>query len=151
MRNILIFLIAFTILAGCNNQNQTDNSGEEKDLIVSVEEFYANPENYLNKEVTVTGLVTHVCKHGGQKLFISGSSTDNALRIDVGKTISEFDIKMEGSEAEFTGLLELMDKELVGQSQAEHEEHHGDEEAENGYHVMKEKNYHLIAKSFKNL
>lgn len=151
MRTILTILFILVIVsASCNNQNKNEGGTTESQSLVTVEDFYANPDEYIGKVITVKGLVTHVCKHGGQKLFISGSGDTDALRIDVGTEIPEFDISLEGSEAEFTGVLELMNKETVASAEAEHKEHHpGEEGSDEGYHVIKNKNYHLIASSFK--
>jgi len=154
MRTLLtLFFFVFIASTSCNNfKNKDEEAANESQTLVSVEDFYANPDNYIGKVITVKGLVTHVCKHGGQKLFITGTGDTDALRIDVGKDIPEFDISMEGNKAEFTGLLELMNEEAVACAEDEHKEHHPEGEgSDEGYHVIKDKNYHLIASSFKSL
>ncbi|MGC9343667.1 MAG: hypothetical protein ACP5E3_13265, partial [Bacteroidales bacterium] len=130
MRNFLILLSLAFILGACNNTTQNAESSTDAKIILTMDEFYANPDEYLDKEVTIKGLVTHVCKHGGQKLFIVGNEDGDPLRIDVGENIPEFDISMEGTEAEFTGMVMLMDEEFIAQANAEHEEHHGEEASE---------------------
>lgn len=153
MRNFLILMSLVFVLGACNSQTQNSDSSSDAKIILTLDEFFASPDDYLNKEVTIKGLVTHVCKHGGQKLFIVGNEDGDPLRIDVGEDIPEFDISLEGSEAEFTGKVLLMDDEFIAQAEAEHEEHHGEEATVNeGVHAMnKDKNYHIVAKTFKSL
>jgi len=152
MRKTFFFLSFFVFITACNTQTEKQESDPGDPIVLTVDEFYANPDQYIGKEISVTGLVTHVCKHGGQKLFISGSENIDFLRIDVGEDIPEFDIEMEGTEAEFTGTLVLMDEEFTSGAIAEHNEHHADEkESGTNYHALKDKNYHLIAKTFKSL
>lgn len=148
-----MLLLSLIILVGaCKNSGEKNEPSSDTKIILTLEDFYSNPDNYLNQEVTIQGLVTHVCKHGGQKLFIASEGDLDPLRIDVGEDIPEFKIEMEGSEAEFTGLVQLMNEEFVAQAQAEHEEHHGEGTEEEGIHVMnKDKSYHIVAKSFKSL
>lgn len=148
----LVFLISLVLfISSCGNAPDKSATSGNEATVVSVNDFYSNPDLYLGTEVTIGGTVTHVCKHGGQKLFITASEDGETLRIDVGESIPEFKIEMEGSEAEFTGVIELMDGVLT--AQAEHKEHHGEEEEGNGgcAHESKNKNYHLVAKSFRSL
>ncbi|MFW5820761.1 MAG: hypothetical protein ACOCWA_05690 [Bacteroidota bacterium] len=151
MKNLL-FLLAIALLSGaCNNESKEPDSTQGTTILIDIEEFYEHPEDYMGKEVTVTGLVTHVCKHGGQKLFITGSDGDETLRIDVGEEIPEFDIEIEGSEAEFTGIVYLMSEEFATQAEAEDKEHHNEDEceAEESAQGTKEKNFYLIAQNFR--
>ncbi|MFW5644545.1 MAG: hypothetical protein ACOCZL_01405 [Bacteroidota bacterium] len=149
------FLISFVILlTACNQANEQKSSPENNQVLLSIDDFYERADEYIGEEVTISGLVTHVCKHGGQKLFITSSETNEALRIDVGEEISEFDIKLEGSEAEFTGMIHLMDEDFFARAEAEEKEHHGEEEdceEEELSKAGKEKQFYLVAQKFRNL
>ena len=152
MKKLFVLLSVVLFVASCGNAPEKSKVNSEATTQISVNDFYANPEQYLDSDVTVKGLVTHVCKHGGQKLFIVGSEDGEPLRIDVGESIPEFAIEMEGTEAEFTGKIVLMDEETIAAFEAEHEQNHAGEAAnEDKVHTLKEKNYHLIAKSFRSL
>ena len=160
MKNLTLILTIILLSGACNAINKDSDSNQETKIIIGIEEFYAQPEEYIGKEVTITGLVTHVCKHGGQKLFITGTEGNKALRIDVSEEIPEFSIEMEGSEAEFTGIVHLMDEEFVAQAIAEDKEHHGEGEeeqeeegedcvAEQSMKDKDEKNFYLVAQNFR--
>ena len=139
------------IFTACNQSVDQESAANKDQVLVSINQFYEHPEEFVGKEVTISGLVTHVCKHGGQKLFITGSESGEALRIDVGKNIPEFDIEMEGSEATFTGKIYVMDEGFVAQAKAEDKEHHENEEdcaAEKSIKDGKQKNFYLVAQNF---
>ena len=141
MKKLLIILSIASFFAACtNNSEKKSDSTDTQTIILSVDEFVKDANLYLDQEVTVEGLVTHVCKHGGQKLFIAGTEEGVSLRIEVGEGISEFMIDMEGSDASFTGIVKLMDDEFITEALAEHEDHHGDEEAVEEEHVEGDQN-----------
>lgn len=152
MKNLSFFLLTALLFTACNQSIDQESATQKDQSTITINEFYEHPEDYMGKEVTISGLVTHVCKHGGQKLFITGLEGDEALRIDVGEDIPEFDIEMEGSEAAFTGKIYIMDEEFAAQARAEDKEHHGDEEdcaAEESIKDEKQKNFYLIAQNFR--
>lgn len=153
MKRISFFTTILLFIAACNNNNQNQNSEENTTnqvQQVTVDEFFANPSDYMDQEILISGLVVHVCKHGGQKLFITGENDPQTLRINTGDDIPEFSLELEGSNALFTGVVQQMDEELAAQIVAEEKDHH-DEEAE-GLHAEDKSNrnmqYYLIAKSF---
>ncbi len=153
MKNLLILLSIVILSGACNTStnNETDSSRSNSPIVLSIGEFYDNPDNYTGKEVTIRGLVTHVCKHGGQKLFIENEEDNGSLRIDVGENISEFDIQMEGSVIEFTGIIYQMNEEFVVAAEEELAEHHNDEDVNcpsEEEMPASEKSYHLVAQNF---
>ena len=94
MKNLFLFIFLTSLLFSCNNSNQT-NEGSDSDLVrVDMSEFYASADEFVDNKVIISGLVTHVCKHGGQKLFIIGENDEQRLRINVGEGIPEFSLEM---------------------------------------------------------
>jgi hypothetical protein len=152
MKNLLILLSVLFLLGSCNNKPETAENDTEATVEITLEELYANPYQYLDKEVSIAGLVTHVCKHGGQKLFIAGNDENSSIRIEVGKDITEFDTNMEGTEAEFKGIVKMMEQELKKGGEAEDHEHHAEEGGEEECAFEDNaKNYFIIASTFKSL
>ena len=82
----VIFLIAITVLlVSCNQSTKENNSdsqlvAQEEVITASIEEMLAQPSNYEDKEVVVSGLVTHVCRHGGQKCLVLGEDGETQIR-----------------------------------------------------------------------
>ncbi len=73
---------------------------------IAVEDYLANPESFVGKELTMTGTVVHICKHGGKKLFIIGKDPQKRVKFTAGKEMAAFDIKLEGSPIKITGIVE---------------------------------------------
>ncbi|MEG0454809.1 MAG: OB-fold nucleic acid binding domain-containing protein, partial [Bacteroides sp.] len=56
------------------------------------------------KEVTIEGVCTHICKHGGRKIFLMGSDDTQTIRIE-GGSVGKFDQKCVNSVVRVTGIL----------------------------------------------
>ncbi len=106
MRKTLLFLSIITLFVSCGEtpkQASMDDAAEtitiEKPSL-NLADFNAEAGKWVNKEVVVTGIVDHVCKHGGKKLFLVDDFGD--VHID-GE--NRFDDALIGSEIIITGLV----------------------------------------------
>jgi hypothetical protein len=147
-----VFLVLVAFLAVSCNQASKETSAEstEVEQIVSatIHELLATPADYDGKEVAVSGMVTHVCRHGGQKCFIVAEDGETQIRIVPAGDIDEFKIELEGSTVAFKGVFRVMNpvetEELV--EDYESKEHHAVEQS----HSEAEKaDYFLEAIDFK--
>lgn len=148
----LLLLITF-ILSSCNQvSDKSTNSTSSSDLISEVEvaEILENPDKYDGEKLMVKGIVTHVCKHGGQKLFIMNDDSDQQIRVNTSDDISEFDVELEGSAVEFIGYFKKLtevETEVMNQETDEMHHHTGDE-----LHAEAEKaSYYLEALDLKKI
>ena len=144
-------------MAACtgNQEKEQSTQSNEPGGPLTVDELMANGDAYANKNITLKGTVTHVCRHGGQRLFIIGSDPENRLKITTGPAISEFNIELEGSEIEISGKLdeERIDKnyldtweqEVTSKKNDEHSEdvgiHDGDHASDQNQELEKIKKY----------
>ena len=119
------------ILAGsCNQATQKESSTEtsktEKIVAATIEELMANPAEYENMEVAVTGMVTHVCRHGGQKCFVLAKDGETQIRLVPSGDIDEFKIELEGSTIAVKGTFRVLAPEAAEAHVEDHEskEHH---------------------------
>jgi len=157
MKRLLFLIIPLVALnISCKNgstESSDDSAAVEETTSISVDEFFTNPETYVDQTVSVSGLVTHVCKHGGQKLFIAGNNDATSLRIETGGDISEFDLELEGSRISFTGVVKVMDEAFIAEANAEEKEHHGEEAEKEVNHEKLNRNmdYYLVASSFETI
>ena len=102
---IAIFLIFF---ASCGNR--TGRSDTILDPVeITVTDFPAQASPMVEQAVKVKGTVVHVCRHGGQRLFITGEDPEDRIRITTGQDIPEFEVALEGSQIEVVGVV----KELI--------------------------------------
>ena len=109
MKNLLGLLFVITLFVACQNgekksadQNEESNTEASMEVSPKVDlvEFYNIAPDYVDKEVITHGIVDHVCKHGGKKLFLV--SDDSDLHIDGEE---RFDENLTGSEIEVTGIV----------------------------------------------
>ncbi len=149
MRRILFLAFLIGLIASCTSTGK-EKETKSTDLVITVDELLANPEKYIENKVTVTGLVTHVCKHGGQKLFIAGEEEGINLRINTSEEVPEFQLDMEGNTVLFTGVVKEMDEEFIAQSLEEEKEHHGEDAEGHENAEGRNKEVYVVASTFKN-
>ena len=130
MQRIAI-LVMISLLAGACNQtpgeeNSTKLANKEKIVAASIEELVANPAEYENKEVALKGMVTHVCRHGGQKCFVLAEDGETQIRLVPAGNIDEFKIELEGSTIAVKGTLRVLNPQEAQAHVEDHEskEHH---------------------------
>ena len=151
-RSILMVLIAF-LAVSCNQTAKQEGDNQEAsktEQIVSatIVELLAAPADYQDKEVAVSGMVTHVCRHGGQKCFIVADDGETQIRIVPGGDIDEFKVEMEGSTIAFKGTFRVQTAELTAEELEDYEskEHH---EVEQSHSSAEKAEYFLEAVDFK--
>ncbi|MBN2772684.1 MAG: membrane lipoprotein lipid attachment site-containing protein [Prolixibacteraceae bacterium] len=107
MKKIAFLIVAVAVLASCSNQKkeQAVQQPEAEAVVYTVDNLYENAETLVNKEIVVKGTVMHVCKEGGERCFIMGSTEDVLIRVEAGEDIGAFTQEQMGSELEITGVL----------------------------------------------
>lgn len=94
---ISILLLSFTF-ACTENKTETE--------IISVTKIAENAVKFVGKEVSITGTVEHVCKHGGKRLFIfDENDPTKRFKITAGPEIGTFKVELEGSDITVTGVI----------------------------------------------
>lgn len=116
MRKAGIFIFAVVLFFACggNKSDSSESGGQTSSAInvsitevdiIPVEELLKNPDSYVDKEIKVEGLVTHVCKHSGQRLHLSNERGNGNIRVEAGDKIKRFERDLEGSEIVAQGVL----------------------------------------------
>lgn len=105
MRRIITMLALVSLLSACNNtstkQTEEKSSVAEQNIpVLTLAEFNEKAGDYVNKEVQISGIIDHVCKHGGKRLFMV--SDDGDVHID-GK--ERFDDALVGNNVTVTGIV----------------------------------------------
>jgi PBP1b-binding outer membrane lipoprotein LpoB len=113
MQRSILWIIIVVLIGSCNhdaskNEVNPETSQPEKIVAATIEEMLTAPAEYIDKEVAVSGMVTHVCREGGQKCFIVAGDGETQLRIVTGGEIDEFKIDMEGSTVAFKGIFRVL-------------------------------------------
>ena len=143
-RNLFLILVAAAFMMACggqtatNQDEQTATTQEEvaasEPIVVSLADFQANAESLLGKEVVLEGMVVHVCKHGGKKMFITADDPDVRIKITPGQESESFSTELEGSEIKVRGIVEAMEVEAPAEGEMAEGEHEEDADHENYYH-----------------
>ena len=146
----LSFVFAFAMLALLTSCKQSTKQAVESAvqeaqqtaLAVGIEDLLASADEYDGKEVVIKGMVTHVCKHGGQKCFVLAEDGETQIRINTSESIDEFDMALEGSTVEFTGIFKVLTNTETEELQEDHDaqEHHANEQA----HTKAEKSSYFL-------
>lgn len=136
MQRILLLLVFAVLIGSCNQATRKDGSevmsgNVEKIVSATVEELLAQPAVYDGKEVAISGMVTHVCRHGGQKCFVLAEDGETQIRIVPSGDIDEFKIDLEGSTVAFRGTFRVLNPVQAEVHVADHESkaHHVQEMA----------------------
>lgn len=119
---ILSMIILIVLAVSCGQKdNKTSDLSEMIVSDVTVEALLADASPFVEQPVSVTGTVVHVCRHGGQRLFVVGEDGENRFRITVGENISEFDVELEGSTIEVKGIVKelIIDETYLAEWEAE--------------------------------
>ncbi len=122
MTRIFSLIILLVLAVSCGQQtNKTTDLSELEVSEVSVEALLADASPFVEQPVSLKGTVVHVCRHGGQRLFIVGEDGEDRFRITVGENISEFDIELEGSMIEVNGIVRelIIDETYLAEWEAE--------------------------------
>ena len=119
----LIAIISLSFLSSVSLFAQNKSSvkaSAASDQIVSVkpDNFQDVASDLLGKEVEIQGMVVHVCKHGGKKMFIIGENPDMRVKITASEKVSVFDPELEGSTVHVVGIVEPMESEDVAAEEA---------------------------------
>lgn len=107
MKKIVIVLVIAISIISCKTEVKKTEINETNTIEQVIEtpsialgEFDTKAGDFISKEVKVTGIVDHICKHGGKKILLV---TDEG---DVHITSEErFDEALMGSELELTGVV----------------------------------------------
>ena len=118
MKKAILFLgITMSVINfGCNSSvknKETHSTTTEENVttvektsaFVTVESLLAKAEELSGKTVKVTGVIDHVCKHGGKRFKILSSDGTIELKIELDEKFDEADASIVGNTAKVTGTL----------------------------------------------
>ncbi len=127
MKKILILISVVLFITACNS-NSTTQKQEIKSL--TLEELSTQASELSDAIISVQGLVTHVCREGGQKMYLTDEEKNINILVRVSQSIPEFDIALEGSNVKVTGkvIVSMVDETAMEASQKEHMENAGMDE-----------------------
>lgn len=122
----LTLLLGMTLgLASCgdnSNKNKEQASAEKMTpTALEVDQVLADPDSLVGDTIKVEGICTHICKHGGGKIFLMGSDDTKTLRVEAGESIGSFPQETVNSIVRVTGVLveDRIDEDYLAQWEAQ--------------------------------
>ena len=115
MKKIIVLLTVIALFTtSCENaQKNTESSNNKSDVVVADEiailniaDFDNEAGNYVGKKVQLEGTVDHICKHGGQKLFLVSDKSDARIKVTPDEEIAAFNAELEGDNIVLIGIVE---------------------------------------------
>ncbi len=132
---LLIALISILTLTCCTSNKKTDETNTNTvQTYTSVDEILANAEQEIDNTVLVEGLCTHICSHGGKKLFLMGDNESNTIRVETNDALGAFKAECVNSIIQVKGSLkeERIDESYLAQWEARIAEGTVDKHGEDG-------------------
>ncbi len=121
----LTLLLGMTLgLASCgddSNKSKEQTSAEEvAPAALEVDQVLADPDSLVGDTIEIEGICTHICKHGGGKIFLMGSDDTKTLRVEAGESIGSFPQETVNSILRVTGVLveDRIDEDYLAQWEA---------------------------------
>jgi hypothetical protein len=115
MKKFVLLSLVASFLFSCGNSNR--NNSNEDAVVYTIDELYSQASELAGQEIIVKGTVMHVCKHGGGRCFLMGTTEDSNIRIEAGEKIGAFKQEQMGSDLTVTGIL----KEVRTMADAHHQ------------------------------
>lgn len=111
MRKLFFLIVMALFVFACGSRQNQTQTAEETVTVLTVDELMASAADLVDHEVVIKGVVTHVCKHGGQRCFVMGASDDVTIRVEAGDEIEAFKQEYVGDELQIVGILRLVPAE----------------------------------------
>lgn len=102
MKLVLSLALIALLFTACV-QKIEENADAAK--VMTVSQLLESPEQYIDKEITLEGTVTHVCKHGGRRIHITDLEPNVKIRIEAPEEMPSFARELEGSDVVVTAIL----------------------------------------------
>jgi len=108
IKKIIALTLIVTFMASCcedkpinNDENQEAQQTTLTAIpLLAIGEFDTKAGDFVDKEIQVSGIVDHLCKHGGKKLFMVSDDGDLHVESD-----ERFDDKLAGMEITVMGIV----------------------------------------------
>lgn len=110
---IYILMASLFFAVSCQNDTQKSNESSAEVEVEVVEilpveliNFSDNAETLIGKQIALNGMIDHVCKHGGQKMFITNQDADARIKIVTGEDMAAFNTELEGETVYVVGEVD---------------------------------------------
>ena len=106
---LMILFAAATMFVACGGNNSKKATSTTTDVVqvtnsMEIDAVLAGAEELTDQTIVLEGICTHICKHGGTKIFMMGSDDTKTIRIEACE-LGSFDQKCVNSIVKVNGIL----------------------------------------------
>lgn len=127
---LLGWAAGFSACAGEDKNKQEETAVA---TVLGVDQLLSEAEQYIDQTVVVEAVCTHICSHGGTKIFLMGSNDTKSIRVDAGDAIGSFPQEVVNAMVKIEGVVveERIDEAYLAKWEAdvaaEAAEQHGED------------------------
>lgn len=108
---IAIIAILFSACSGNQKQAEQQAAAEEETVVtepvkMTVSEFVNGAGEVVGEQIIMEGLVNHVCQHGGKRMFLIDTVTQETVKIVTGENMASFNTDLEGQDVIVKGIVD---------------------------------------------
>lgn len=96
--------LLFASCGGSANRDKAPREAAEASPALEIDAVLAGADTLAGRTIELEGICTHICKHGGTKIFVMGSDDTKSLRIEAAG-LGSFDRKCVNSIVRVKGIL----------------------------------------------
>ena len=106
MKHVVLSAVVISFIACTSNPTAINEDVEEVKVetkevpVLSMANFDIEAANYIDGEIQISGIVDHVCKHGGKKLLLVNDDGDVHVEAD-----SRFEDELVGQHVSVQGIV----------------------------------------------
>lgn len=129
------------ILAACSSKRADNVKEVNHSVEASISELLTDPLDFDNKTVKIEGVISHVCRHSGDKMRVLQDDSDLSIQVMLGHFTGQFGTESEGTRVLITGTLvtEVTNLDELDAHSHEGEEGHDCENTREAIEAMKAK------------
>ena len=140
-KNFLAILAVSALLGstisscGAGSSTPKTTTATAQDTVMEVDSVLKNGDKLVGQTVVLEGVCTHICQHGGGKIFLMGSDDTQTIRIDASEQVGSFSPEAVNSLVRVQGTVheERIDEAFLNQWESQIKsqviERHGEEGA----------------------
>ena len=101
---LLLAFISIMAFASCTGNKKTAEA-EVDQTPITVDQILAMAEQEVDNVVVIEGVCTHICSHGGKKIFLMGDDDSKTIRVESNDAIGAFKSECVNSIVHVKGTL----------------------------------------------
>ncbi len=104
------FMFALLLSFACSEETKEKQKKSDEVITVNLADFQDKAPQLVGEKIKISGIVDHVCKHGGKKLVLVDTNTDSRVKVIANQT---FDQSLVGNNVSVIGIVKenIIDEE----------------------------------------